>query len=291
MHGHGAERSLPAAPILLNGKNMKQDDFGDRMKTYEATEAKRKLDPFRPICARIDGNRFSKFTANFKKPFDPRLSVAMRETCRYLVDQTDARIGYVQSDEISLIWLTRDEEGSLLFDARVQKLASITASKVAGFFMMSLLEFGCKIHFDQPPAFDSRVWQVPNEIEASNTILWPIHDARKNAVSAACRSIASPSEMHGLDQSAMIKLMASRGVNFATDFDRTDKFGTLFQRRNSLQRLDDDTWEKIPRGHRPNSRMVERSSVTELSALDFSQATNRPGVIFNTENFHPTETV
>lgn len=74
------------------------DEFGDRMKQYEGMEASRRLLPLLPICARIDGRSFSQFTRGFAKPFDPDLARAMRETTRWIVNQTHATIGYTQSD-------------------------------------------------------------------------------------------------------------------------------------------------------------------------------------------------
>ena len=41
---------------------MDKTSFGDRMKGYEAVEAKRRFMPLLPIYARIDGKSFSKFT-------------------------------------------------------------------------------------------------------------------------------------------------------------------------------------------------------------------------------------
>lgn len=70
------------------------DDFGNRMKGYEAAETGRKLDPMLPIYARIDGRAFSSFTRGMERPFDMRLTTAMVETTKHLVHATHARIGY-----------------------------------------------------------------------------------------------------------------------------------------------------------------------------------------------------
>lgn len=78
--------------------------MGDRMKAYEKSGTLAKLDPTLPICSRIDGRSFSRFTKGCEKPFDARVSGAMRAACAYLVEQTHALIGYVQSDEISLVF-------------------------------------------------------------------------------------------------------------------------------------------------------------------------------------------
>src|SRR3569832_1982692 len=97
------------------------DDFGDRMKAYEAVETARKLDPLLPIYARIDGRAFSTFTRGMERPFDLRMTGAMVETTKHLVHATHARIGYVQSDEISLVWLAEGPNSDTLFSGKVQK--------------------------------------------------------------------------------------------------------------------------------------------------------------------------
>jgi tRNA(His) 5'-end guanylyltransferase len=57
-----------------------------------------------PVCCRIDGRAFSGFCKGLKRPFDERLSNLMAETTKHLVTQSGAKLGYTQSDEISLIW-------------------------------------------------------------------------------------------------------------------------------------------------------------------------------------------
>lgn len=259
---------------------MQTDEFGDRMKRYEATEAQRALPPDRPVLVRIDGRRFSKFTRGFRKPFDPDLSGAMRETCRLLVEETGARVGYVQSDEISLILERRHEEDALPFSGRSQKIASTCASLATALFIRALYRSHPERALEGLPSFDARVWSVPDRSEAANAVLWRVQDARKNGVSAACRTVASPSEMRGLSGPEMIALMRDRGVDFETDIAEADRLGLLYQRRSQLTRIDDATWERIPKRSRPENREVTRSSVVELSARALLDAVDKPFLIF-----------
>jgi len=80
-----------------------QDDLGDRMKEFESAEAGRRLMPLLPICIRLDGRSFSRYTAKLNKPFDIQMSGIMVTTTKLLVDETNAAMGYTQSDEISLV--------------------------------------------------------------------------------------------------------------------------------------------------------------------------------------------
>jgi len=154
-------------------RNTMIDKMGDRMKLYEGIEAGRVLIPGLPICVRVDGRAFHTFTRGMERPYDTAMSGAMITTMKYLVEKTNACIGYVQSDEISLV--LPDGKDSL-FNGRIQKLTSIIAS-------MATAMFNSAIHVqypDKPLAeFDCRVWNVPNRTEAANTILWREFDATK----------------------------------------------------------------------------------------------------------------
>ena len=151
---------------------MKNDDFGDRMKAYEATETKRKFTPMLPIIARIDGRSFSKFTKHFDKPFDNRLTSAMQDTCVMLVEATNASIGYVQSDEITLIFYSDDYDKPIFFDGRVQKMVSVLAGMATAYFIRNLDRYSKQNYrettsYSAYPHFDARVWQVPTKTEAA----------------------------------------------------------------------------------------------------------------------------
>jgi tRNA(His) 5'-end guanylyltransferase len=80
------------------------DLFGDRMKDYKYQEAGRRFLPLLPVCARLDGKGFSKFTKGLQRPYDTRLVEFMCQTTAYLVQEAQACIGYTQSDETSLAW-------------------------------------------------------------------------------------------------------------------------------------------------------------------------------------------
>ena len=164
------------------------DQFGDRMKLYEHQEAGRRVLPLLPVCARIDGKGFSKFTKGLQRPYDTRLVELMCQTTAYLVQETQACIGYTQSDEISLVWYSDEYKSQIFFDRRVQKMVSVIASITTAFFNAHLAE-----HLPEKAGelalFDCRVWQVPTLEEAANTVLWREFDATKNSISMAVHGI------------------------------------------------------------------------------------------------------
>lgn len=248
------------------------DELGDRMKAYERTTEAR-LDTSLPVIARIDGRSFSTLTRGCKKPFDSRVSGAMRSAASYLVEETHAKIGYVQSDEITLLW-QNTEGGSIIFDGRVLKLCSVLAA-------MASVKFDREFGSERLPAFDCRVWSVPSQVEATNVLLWRALDARKNAVSSACRAHFSAKKMHKKRQSDMRDMLASVGVDFDAHYHAEDRHGVFFRRVTGQREIDDAIWQKIPAAHRPETRFVTRSWVEAISMPFFGDVTNRVAVVFD----------
>jgi len=71
-----------------------KSNLGDRMKFYEKSYSKNLL-PCIPVISRLDGKNFHSVC---KGPYDKRLSDLMIDTTKFLVEQTNARCGYTQSD-------------------------------------------------------------------------------------------------------------------------------------------------------------------------------------------------
>lgn len=251
------------------------DDFGNRMKAYEAVETARALDPLLPIYARIDGRSFSRFTRGMEKPFDARLGQAMIETTKHLVAHTHARTGYTQSDEISLIWLAEGETSDVIFSGKLQKLTSILASLAAAKFMsLCPPEWASRL-----PHFDCRVIQMPNTIEGANVFLWRAMDAQKNAISMVAQSLFSPKRLHGVDQKGMLQMIAEAGVDF-DQYPVSARRGTFVQRRVVNRELSPDELARIPEAHRPIGPVM-RTIVVELDMPKFNKVRNRVEVIFD----------
>ena len=156
-----------------------QLQLNERMKMYEDIESKRILIPKLPICVRVDGKGFSKFTKDMIRPFDKNFTDSMIETMKFLIEETDAIIGYTQSDEISLILSDIKEP---FFKGRISKLNSIIASIATAKFNELIHK-----HYPNKPLafFDCRVWNVPNRLEAANVLLWRYLDCIKNSISMA----------------------------------------------------------------------------------------------------------
>lgn len=259
----------------MSRKSKENDDFGNRMKAYEAVETSRQLDASKPIYARIDGRSFSRFTRGMDRPFDARMSRAMIDTTAYLVEQTHARIGYTQSDEISLIWLADGESSDTFFSGKVMKLASVLASMAAAKFA-SVCPDG---YNERLPHFDCRVFQLPDKMEGSNVFLWRAMDARKNAISMAAQSLFSAKQLHGKRQIDMLGMLDGEGIDFE-EYPGFFKDGTFCRRRVVERSLSAVELSAIPEKHRPNGPVM-RTEIERVSGLQFRNVSNRVGFVFD----------
>lgn len=276
---------LPPEPTAFEDT---KDALGDRMKYYESVETSRRIDPELPVCIRVDGRGFSRFTRDFAKPFDTTLATAMRETTQYLLEQTHARIGYTQSDEITLILFNEGENTEPFFGGKFHKLTSIMAAMATVKFAttLSLVQDGNLAPLVQSrlPMFDARVWQVPSREEAANVILWRALDARRNGLSSAARSLYSHHDLHGKTQTEMKRMINERrGIPYEECYSETDRLGTYIRRVVTTHEIDRDIWDTIPIRQRPESRTFTRSGPQTIPVGDLAEIKNKVGVLFDGE--------
>lgn len=259
-----------------------KDELGDRMKGYEDAE-ERRFPAGLPIYARIDGRAFSRFTRGLERPYDAGMSVAMIATVKGLVADTHARIGYTQSDEISLVWLADEPASQTFFDGRVQKLCSVLAGLATAHFTAALLASDHRLrrYAERRPHFDCRVLSLPSRTEAANMVLWRELDARKNAVAMAAQAIFSTKQLHGKGQAAMLEMLAGADVTFE-DYPPLFTRGTFVRRVTYERAFTAEELQAIPEKHRPApDALVMRSEVREVPMPRFSTVANREAVIFD----------
>ena len=215
----------------------KRDEFGNRMKVYEHVANKDVLIPNLPVIVRLDGNNFSKFTKGLERPYDEKFSNLMQETTKFLVEYFNKCIvGYTQSDEITLVFYNTYND-PVEFSGRIQKLCSIIASKCTCFFALKALEIlpEKNIGVDNFPVFDCRIWNVPNWIEASNTILWREVDATKNSIQMAAQTHLPKNRVHGIKNNEVQKILLEEADINWNDYPDSFKKGTYFIRyKNSV---------------------------------------------------------
>ena len=199
---------------------MTKDSLGDRMKNYESRF--RFYLPRRAYTMiRLDGKAFHSYTKNLDKPFDLDFVEDMIKTTKYLCENIQGcKMGYVQSDEISLVLTDFDDIATeAWFDGNIQKICSVSAS-------MATAKFN-KLRLTSVLAnFDSRVWSISDPWEVFNTILWRQQDATRNSIQMIAHELASHNECQNKNSSELQELIFSKGENY-NDYATHLKRGTF----------------------------------------------------------------
>jgi len=258
-----------------------QNNLDERMKLYEDIEAQRILIPKLPICIRVDGRGFSKYTKGMIEPFDKNFTDSMIGTMKFLIEETNAIIGYTQSDEISLILSDIKEP---FYKGRVSKLNSIIASMTTAKFN----ELIHKYYPEKPLAFfDCRAWNVPNRSEAANTLLWRYFDCIKNSISMAAQSVYSENELSNKNGNEKKKMLLEKGIDW-NKYPSCFIYGTFARKESIQQKFTKEEIELLPPKHNARKNpdmMVTRNVIQILDFKMFDKFENRENVIF--ENAKP----
>ena len=220
-------------------------EFDSRMKDYENRFASSKLLNKVPAVIRLDGKGFHSYTKNMEKPFSSLLHDAFIHASIKTAEAIDgSKAVYTQSDEVS-IWLddTSNTHTMGWFDWKIQKLVSVSSS----IFTYHFNEYA-RPHVSIPAFFDSRVFNLPNEVELNNYFVWRQADATRNSISMLAQSEFSHKSLHGLSVNDMQeKLFSEKQINW-NDLDTWKKRGSLIvkvQTEQDITFVDNRTGETI----------------------------------------------
>lgn len=257
-----------------------KDIIGTRMKTYEKMFGG-KLMPLLPIVARLDGRSFSTFTKGLNKPYDNRMVAAMQKTTKYLVEQTGAIIGYTQSDEITLVFYSDNNETEIFFGGKAYKLVS-TLAAMASVFFNNVIGQVIPEKAGMLATFDCRVFQTPNLMEAANAILWREIDAIRNSIISSTRSYYSHNQVLNKNAAEMLEMLKDKDVNW-DNYPIYFKRGTYYQKRKTVRKYTVEEVENLPPKHEARFNpdlAVERTEVTRIYMPPLTSIANKVDVLF-----------
>lgn len=241
------------------------------MKKYEAMACPDRLMPLLPVIARLDGRSFHSLTRGLEKPFDERFISLMQETAKYLIEETNAPIAYVQSDEISLLWHEPEYKSQIFFDGRIQKMVSTLAAMASVKFNQLLPKF-LPEKARKSPTFDCRVFTVPNKEEVHNAFLWRIEDAERNSIQAVGQVNFSHKQMQGLNNRQVLeKLKEEKNFDWES-FPEHLRYGTMFRKETEERQFTTEEIDKLPAKHEARSNpelTVQRSVIRRVNDLKY----------------------
>ena len=246
-----------------------QETLADRMKKYEAVTTGTSLIERLPIYARIDMRAGHTFCRGLAKPFDNDYAGTMKAATAYVVEKTNALVGYCQSDEASFVWL---DSSKIPFETRLFKLQSVLASMFTAAFIQNsrgiVVDKVSKIF----PTFDCRVCNMPSLDEAANMILWRERDSIKNSITLLALEHFSDKEIERKKSNDKIKMLQ--------DLKGIDYFKALTE--EELKCIPEKNW---PSPSQNGERCVIRSHVVQFYiGTTLNNVENKVGVLFHKEN-------
>lgn len=236
------------------------DTLSDRMKWYE-NQYFQQSTPYLPLIVRLDGVGFHNYTKQFNKPFDDTLIEVFDLTTEWLMQITNAKLGYTQSDEISLLLYSDNPKSQLYFDGKIQKIQSVLAAKASIYFFSQMSLRGIY----SPPFFDCRAFNVPTISEAMNHFIWREQDATRNSIQGLAQSLYSHNELHGKDCNVLQEMIFQKGINWSK-LDQRKKNGKFFASKYKKMKYTNEELERLPLKHEARLNpdlMVERRYIAE----------------------------
>lgn len=193
------------------------------MKAYEML-TQQVIPESSPIIVRVDGKAFHTWTRFLEKPFDLLFAEWMRQTCLEVSDELDNFVmGYHQSDEATFVLYPTNVASTHYFGGKVQKIASVTASLITGYFNANVQASDPSI---KTAFFDARAFAVPSLSEVANNLLWRHKDAYRNAIEAQFGFTFGHKASQGISMGDKLLQLG--------DFDPDDFAGQYFDRSGIL---------------------------------------------------------
>ena len=243
------------------------DVLGDRMKQHEWEGAVGRFSPGCPVCVRLDGNNFSKFTKGLERPFDARMQYAMTATADEVFSASGAVLAYTQSDEITLVLVPAREGSGIYHGGRRDKINSLLAARCSMAFRSAAAKFLPDTH-QSPVVFDCRSFQVPNAETAADCVLWRQRDCVRNAIQSIGQRFYSHKSLHGMSGVDILRRLAADGVDWES-FPDCFRFGTAIMKRSEHLCFTEEEIEMLPPLHdaRKNPGMVFKRDIVVRSAM------------------------
>lgn len=237
------------------------DPIMQRMKENYESRSRSYLLRRTPVIIRLDGKAFHTYTKHLNKPFDSGLTNDMIEVTKFLCKNIQGvRLGYYQSDEISLLLTDYTKlESQAWFDYELQKVCSVAASLATSKFNQLRIarhfhKMDSDFHTLQETVdslenftmgnFDARAFNLPKE-EVANYFLARQKDAVKNSISMLAQSLYSPKELHGKNSNEKQEMCFQKGRNWNNEYYVHKRGGVVVQFTQSIINDENETLRKV----------------------------------------------
>jgi tRNA(His) 5'-end guanylyltransferase len=159
--------------------------LSDRIEHY-ASISDQKLMGKLPIIISINGSNFSKVTQLLDKPYCMKFSMCIEKVMMRLCNKVDGVIfAYQFNDEIILLLRTdQNIDTEMWYNGFVQKICSVTSSAATLYFNEAATAL--ELNLTGEAIFTSKVFGVPNQAEAVNTLVYHQQQNFHTSIQSAC---------------------------------------------------------------------------------------------------------
>jgi tRNA(His) 5'-end guanylyltransferase len=206
----------------------------------------------------------------------------MTELTKFLVKETNAVVGYTQSDEITLILYNENKTSEMYNGGRKQKILSKLTGKCVSYFNETRKTY--LPNYDKTANFDCRIYQTPTLQDACVQLLWRENDATRNSILCLAQSLYSHNEVKNHKTNELQDMMMlEKNINW-NDLPTKFKRGTYVKRIKTSKPFSKEELLSLPKNHnaRKNPNLtIERNIITVLNDFPiFNTITNKVDVVF-----------
>ena len=167
---------------------------------------------------RVDGRAFHTVTKGMAFPMSPEFMKSMDTVAEYMCGEIQgAKLGFVQSDEISILVTSFGPKTQMWFGGVLRKWLSISAGMASAVMSTEL---------GRPVQFDSRVISM-NRTDVIRYFLWRQSDCARNAIQAAAQHHIGHKNIHGSDRAKQLQQLQAAGVNFTDQYPQEFRQGRV----------------------------------------------------------------
>lgn len=207
----------------MTNNEFKKQNLDKRLKTNY------KIDCSKPIIIMLDGRGFSKFTKQFKRPFDNLFIDMMNQTAIHIYKSFPGiKNIYVQSDEIN-IHIDAECFGGWM-NGRIQKISSIIAGFASSYFTyLYFMNMGIQEEFE-PIVFDCRVWNVDSNDDVKDWFVYRNVDCVRNSKQQFAQSYIPRKEIQFKNVDQQIQMVDDLKDIKWTNLPEGIKYGRLIKK-------------------------------------------------------------
>lgn len=239
------------------------EQYGIYMKTFEK-DIPHQISNDQSFIVRLDGRAFHSFTRGLQKPFSPELRFCMVETAKHLAEKFNAKLAFVQSDEITLLFQYEVGPAEHMFGGKRDKFISLTAAEASVFFN-DVIRQNIPEKSYMRPVFDSRIVRCDDSEIPLLNFRWRQMDCVRNAIAMIAQANISHKKLQGVNVRGQIEMLRDMGVMYEA-FSEFERLGTFIRKVRVKKELSQEQIDRIPVQNRPApGTMFDRCVVVEES--------------------------